>query len=123
MMDSLDLIAHSTVINTEDLKKIMFMGKLRSIAVMLADNDILWNVCEHIVLAKIRNHGPDEAPGHTVVGHGCNPDPGCEDIPGRFPGVLFSEDKYFGKKSHLLCILRDTDENLIWRSAWRFLSR
>ena len=66
---------------------------------------------------------PDEAPGHTAVGHGCNPDPGCEDIPGRFPGVLFSEDKYFGKKSHLLCILRDTDENLIWRSAWMFLSR
>ena len=54
MMDSLDLVAHSAIINAEDLKKIMLVGKLRSIAVMLADNDILWNVCEHIVLTKIR---------------------------------------------------------------------
>ena len=66
---------------------------------------------------------PDEAPGHTAVGHGCNPDPGCEGIPGRFAGVLFFEDKYSGKKSHLPCILRDIDETLILRSGWVFLSR
>ena len=66
---------------------------------------------------------PDEAPGHTAAGHGCNPSPGCEDIHGRFPGVLFSEDKYFGKKSHLLCILRDTDENLICFSISQITER
>ena len=60
---------------------------------------------------------PPGAPVHTDAGSEYKPGQDFSDIPGMFPDVLFFEGMYFCKKFHLPSILRDTDENLFWRSA------
>ena len=60
---------------------------------------------------------PPGAPVHTDAGSEYKQGQDFSDIPGMFPDVLFFEGMYFCKKFHLPYILRDTDENLFWRSA------
>ena len=107
VMYALDLVGCSSLVNTENLKKIMLVGKLRSVAVMLADDNIFRNIFEHIVLTHVwepwflTKLWNEQTPGADVVLIQ------ILEILRKSFGMFFFQEIYFFIKKFILGVFRE----------------